>query len=98
MQLKIWQLNYLDYEKVLFMKKQSVIFVSLLAIGFPLSAVWADSGHHDHGMQEVEEGAGHHKKKRRARSWQRGICGGTGWQPGQSQPNYQDKRTRYDAL
>ena len=62
MQLKIWQLNYLDYEKVLFMKKQSVIFVSLLAIGFPLSAVWADSGHHDHGMQVVEEGAGHHKK------------------------------------
>jgi uncharacterized cupredoxin-like copper-binding protein len=44
------------------MKNQSVIFGSLLAICFPITAVWADSGHHDHGMQEVEDGTGHHKK------------------------------------
>lgn len=43
------------------MKKQSIVLVSLLAIGFPISAVWADSGHHDHGMQEVDDGMEHHK-------------------------------------
>lgn len=43
------------------MKKQSVIFISFLALGFPVSAVWADSGHHEHGMQE-EGGLDHHKK------------------------------------
>lgn len=43
------------------MKKQFVIFVSLLAIGFTASAVWADSGHHGHGMHESEEDGGHHK-------------------------------------
>ena len=62
MQLKIWQLNYLNYEMVLFMKKQSVIFISFLALGFPISAVWADSGRHDHGTQEVEAGGGQHEK------------------------------------
>lgn len=44
------------------MKKQFVILVSLLVIGFPITAVWAASGHHDYGMNEVEDGAGHHKK------------------------------------
>lgn len=34
------------------MKKQSVIFVSILAVGLPMSAAWAGAGHssgHDHG-------------------------------------------------
>ena len=44
------------------MKKKSIIFVSLFTFAFPVSAVWADSGHHDNGMQEVVDGAGHHKK------------------------------------
>ena len=44
------------------MIKQSVIFVSLIAIVFPMSAVWAEAEHHDHGMHEAKEGAGHHKK------------------------------------
>lgn len=44
------------------MKKQTIVLVTFLAIGFLVSAVWADSGHHDHGMQEAEDGAGHHKK------------------------------------
>ena len=44
------------------MKKQSIIFVSLLAFAFSVSAVWADPGHHDNGMQEVKDGASHHKK------------------------------------
>lgn len=44
------------------MKKKSIILVSLLAFAFPVSAVWADSGHHGNGIQEVVDGAGHHKK------------------------------------
>lgn len=33
------------------MKKQSVIFISFLTLGFQISAVWADSGHHEHGIE-----------------------------------------------
>jgi hypothetical protein len=44
------------------MKNQSVIFLSLLALSLPIPAVWADSGQHDHGMQEEENAASHHKK------------------------------------
>lgn len=44
------------------MKKQSVIFVSLVALGLPVSAVWAEAGHHDHGMQQTKDAAGHHMK------------------------------------
>lgn len=40
------------------MKKQSVILASLLAIVFPVSAVWAGDGHHEHGMHEENN----HKK------------------------------------
>ncbi|HUX91079.1 MAG TPA: cupredoxin family protein [Gallionellaceae bacterium] len=44
------------------MKKQTVIFACLFAIVMPVSAVWAEAGHHDHGMQEAKDSAGHHKK------------------------------------
>lgn len=46
----------------MFMKKQSVIFISFVAIVSQMSAVWAEAGHHGHGMHEANEGASHHKK------------------------------------
>ena len=44
------------------MKKQSVILVCLLALGLPMSAAWADAGHHEHGMQGAKNSAGHEKE------------------------------------
>lgn len=45
-----------ELENVLLMKKQSVIFVFLLAFGLPSPAVWANAGHHDHGTERSAAG------------------------------------------
>ena len=44
------------------MKNQSVIFLSLMLLILPIPSVWADSGQHEHGMQEEENAASYHKK------------------------------------
>ena len=44
------------------MKMQQVVFAGLLALGMPMSALWADGGHHGKSMsgtQETKESDGH---------------------------------------
>lgn len=44
------------------MRKQSVILVSLFAIVFQVSTVWAGAGHHEHGMHEEKNSTGHQEE------------------------------------
>ena len=48
--------------RILVMKKLFAILVSFLVISFPPAAVWANAGHHDPEMQELNDDAGRHKK------------------------------------